>query len=446
MIEARPFGWLGILRLGLAQAALGAIVVLTTSTLNRVMIVELALPAALPGALVALHYALQMLRPRMGHGSDVGGRRTPWIIGGIAVLAIGGVAAAGATALMATHLAAGIMLGVAAFVLIGLGAGAGGTSLLVLLAVRVPPARKAAAASIVWLMMIAGFAITAGTAGHFLDPFSETRLLTVTSVVCVAAVLLASVAVWGVEGEMAAASPAAASHLSFRAALAQVWAEPQARRFTLFVFVSMLAYNAQELILEPFAGAVFHLTPGGSTSLAGVQHGGALLGMILVGVTGTLLGGGRPAVLRAWAIAGCIASAAALLGLVAAAWVGPAWPLHLGYFLLGAANGVFAAAAVSLMMAQAGDGHGGRDGVRMGIWGAAQAVAFGLGGLAGTVAADLGRVLLGGIAPGYAAVFASEAVLFLIAGWMGARLGRPFAARPTRRPQAAAPGLLSTTR
>ncbi|MEM6466732.1 MAG: PucC family protein, partial [Pseudomonadota bacterium] len=47
--------WLSIFRLGLVQMALGAIVVLTTSTLNRLMIVELALPAILPGFLVALH-------------------------------------------------------------------------------------------------------------------------------------------------------------------------------------------------------------------------------------------------------------------------------------------------------------------------------------------------------------------------------------------------------
>ena len=83
------FGWLGIVRLGLVQAAIGAMVVLTTSTLNRVMVVELALPALLPGLLVALHYMVQVLRPRMGFGSDVGGRRTPWIVGGLAVLAHG---------------------------------------------------------------------------------------------------------------------------------------------------------------------------------------------------------------------------------------------------------------------------------------------------------------------------------------------------------------------
>ena len=79
-------GWVGIIRLGLVQTALGAVVVLTTSTLNRVMVVELALPALLPGLLVALHYAVQVTRPRMGHGSDAGGRRTPWILGGMAAL------------------------------------------------------------------------------------------------------------------------------------------------------------------------------------------------------------------------------------------------------------------------------------------------------------------------------------------------------------------------
>ena len=80
-------GWLQIFRLGLVQTALGAIVVLCTSTMNRVMVVELALPATLPGLLVGAHYAVQLARPKFGYDSDVGGRRTPWIVGGIATLA-----------------------------------------------------------------------------------------------------------------------------------------------------------------------------------------------------------------------------------------------------------------------------------------------------------------------------------------------------------------------
>lgn len=93
----KTFGWLQVVRLGLVQASLGAIVVLMTSTLNRIMVVELALPAMLPGALVALHYLVQMSRPRMGHGSDQGTRRTPWIIGGMTVLAAGALSATLAT-------------------------------------------------------------------------------------------------------------------------------------------------------------------------------------------------------------------------------------------------------------------------------------------------------------------------------------------------------------
>jgi hypothetical protein len=69
--------WIGILRCGLVQTCIGAIVVLSTSTYNRVMVVELALPAMLPGALVALHYAVEMARPRWGYGSDMGGSRVP---------------------------------------------------------------------------------------------------------------------------------------------------------------------------------------------------------------------------------------------------------------------------------------------------------------------------------------------------------------------------------
>jgi BCD family chlorophyll transporter-like MFS transporter len=86
--------WISIFRLALVQMALGAMVVLTTSTLNRLMAVELMLPALVPGLLVGLHHAVQMTRPRMGFGSDMGGRRTPWIAGGMAVLALGGFLAA----------------------------------------------------------------------------------------------------------------------------------------------------------------------------------------------------------------------------------------------------------------------------------------------------------------------------------------------------------------
>ena len=184
MSTVKGLSWLGIARLGLIQTALGAIIVLTTSTLNRVMVVEMALPAMLPGFLVAIHHFVQLARPRIGFGSDIGGRRTPWIVGGMLLLAVSGVVASG-TVLMA-HSVCLVGSIVRLFALV-LGSGATGTSLLVLLAKVVAPERKPAAATLVWFMMIAGFAVTAGVAGHFLDPFSPARLLLVTGTVSVLA-------------------------------------------------------------------------------------------------------------------------------------------------------------------------------------------------------------------------------------------------------------------
>ena len=422
-----PLGWISIIRMGLVQASLGAVVVLTTSVLNRVMVVELALPAMLPGALVALHYVVQLMRPRIGHSSDAGGRRTPWIVGGMATLALGGFLAACGTVLMGTSFLLGVMLAVLAYVLIGLGVGAAGTSLLVLLAKRVEPSRRAAAATIVWMMMIFGFAVTAGVAGKLLDPFSSTRLLMASAAVSLLAFAFATIAIRGIEGRHATADQPATtkrSHASFRAAFAEVWSEPDARRFTIFVFVSMLAYSAQDLILEPFAGAVHQFTPGESTKLSGLQHGGVLAGMILVAIAGSLFKERALGSLRLWTIGGCVASALAMAALAFSASGSLPFSLGIAVFALGVANGAFSIAAIGSMMRLSSGGFDakgtGREGMRMGLWGAAQAIAFGLGGFLGTAASDLARYVSGSAAVGYGAVFTAEALLFLIAAVIAA--------------------------
>ena len=293
-MNSASFGWTKIVRLGLVQTMLGAIIVLMTSTINRVMVVELALPAVVPGLLVASHYAIQILRPAWGYGSDVGGRRTPWIIGGMAALALGGIGAALGTALAASSRPLGVSVAALSFLLLGIGAGSAGTSVLAMLATHVEPRRRAFAASAVWMMMILGFAISAPLAGSFLDPFSNTRLIAVTSTICAIAFTVAYPRCLGRRngsrgrselGSRTAAKP------PFRQALAEVWREPAARRFTIFIFVSMLAYGAQELLVEPFAGLVFGMSPGSTTKLAGLQHGGVFVGMVGVAILASVIGG-----------------------------------------------------------------------------------------------------------------------------------------------------------
>jgi BCD family chlorophyll transporter-like MFS transporter len=301
---------------------------------------------------------------------------------------------------------------------------------LATLAARVAPQRRAAAATLVWVMMIVGFALTAPIAGHFLDPYSGGRLIAVTSVVCATAFAVACLAIAGVETRSGARAAADRRASSFRDAFHEVWAEPSARRFTIFIFVSMLAYSAQELLVEPFAGLAFALSPGVTTKLAGLQHGGVLLGMIIVAICASAIGGPRLGNLKLWIVGGCLAAAVALV-LVAAAGLVPsdAGPLRMAVFALGVGNGIYAASAIGAMMGLAGKGAEGREGVRMGLWGAAQALALGAGGLIGASLVDIARWWLGSALGAYGVVFVIEAMAFVAAAMLAARIDRE-ASRP----------------
>ena len=420
--------WPQIARLGLVQASLGSIVVLTTSLLNRVMVVELALPAILPGALVAIHYFIQLIRPRMGFGSDQTRRASPWIRGGILVLASGGVLAAASTILLSNSIVLGIALATVAFLMIGIGVSSSGTALLVLLAKRVEPKKKAAAATCVWLMMIFGFAFTASVSGKFLTPFSFERLLMVSSTVSVIAVIVTFLAIWGMEapvtkaGQLAPSEDVAESEspskASFREAFAEVWKESRVRSFTWFVFVSMLAYSSQDLILEPFAAVAFGFSPAETTTLSGLQNGGVLIGMLFLAFITSKAKSQTLTSLSTWTIGGCLASALAMLGLVLSSPIANVIFFQGAVFLLGIFNGAFSIAAIGSMMQFASIGSARREGVRMGIWGASQAMAFGLGGIIGTGLSDIARIILGDPASAYAFVFLLEGVLFIVAAYL----------------------------
>jgi BCD family chlorophyll transporter-like MFS transporter len=429
------FGWLSIARLGLVQAAIGAIVMLATSLLNRVMVVEYGMAAAVPAGLVALHYAVQLARPVWGHGSDRGHARTPWIIGGVAVLGLGAMLAVCALPLgEAQPLAANIVL-LLGFILIGGGVGAAGTSLLALLAAGVAPQRRAAAAALTWIMMVMGIVISAGTAGALLEPFSWGRLVQVSGGIALAALVLTVIATFRLERGVQASTPEPASETSLGDALRAVFAETAARRFTVFVFLSMLAYSMQDLILEPFAGIVFRMSPAQSTSLSAVQHSGVLLGMIVAGIGGSAFAGRAAGELRGWIAAGCVGSALALAGLAVGAGVGPGWPLAANIAVLGFANGVFAVSAIGAMMSLAGSGSGADTGLRMGVWGAAQGIAFGLGGLAGAIGVDLARHAESD-GRAFQSIFGIEAMLFMAAAVMAARIAGQGAAANFREAEA----------
>ncbi|MEO0635895.1 MAG: BCD family MFS transporter, partial [Pseudomonadota bacterium] len=387
-----------------------------------------------PGALVGLHYGVQISRPLWGFGSDKqdgsGSPRSRWIVGGMVVLALSATAAAASTILLESSMVLGLLASILAFTFIGFGVGCSGTSLLALLANRTAPSRRPAAASIVWVLMIVGIIFTAIMGSIFLEPYSHSRLVALTAIAGAAAVTLTLLALWGVErnSKPATIRPENTVEPNFKEALAEVWEDRQARLFTAFVFLSMLAYFTQDLILEPLGGLLFDMSVGETTALSSTQHQGVLLGMLATGALGTSLSRRFPNILRQMIVLGCIGSGLALAGLGVAAVLAPAWPLKANIFLLGLANGAFAVAAIGTMMTLAGRGEKSREGVRMGVWGAAQAVAGGLGIVFGTIIFDITRFVTASDSTAFATVFTIEAGMFLASAALAVAMNRTFSA------------------
>jgi geranylgeranyl reductase len=194
----------------------------------------------------------------------------------------------------------------------------------------------------------------------------------------------------------------------------------------------MLAFSAQEWLLEPLAGTVFALSPASSARLAGLQNAGVVLGMLIVVAAAVIARQPSPRFAQHWMIGGTLASAGAVATLAAMTILAALGWLPLAAFALGVANGLFAVAAVSVMMNLAASAGAGREGLYMGLWGAAQALAFATGGLGAGAIIDGVRPALGAPAA-FTVLLCLDAVLFLLA-CASARGLRLSAARPPITP------------
>ena len=411
-IQQKTLGWFSIFRLGLVQACLGAVVVLMTSTLNRLMVVELSMAATVPGFLVGLHYAVQLSRPKWGLISDLENNRTKWINLGMLILGIGANLATLSLVLFNSNPLLAMLLSILAYTLIGLGVGASGTSLLALMAKHTAERRRPAAAMITWLMMIFGIAMTAGIVGMLLVPYSFELLLKIVAGLTVLTMIISFAATWKIENNLDEIRQTGEEKAPLLEELKSLWEHSKTRNFTIFVFLSMTAYFMQELILEPYAGIVFQYTPSQTTSLSGMQNGGVFVGMLTVGILATAL---RFGTLKSWVQAGCLGSCFMLMSIMLLGQINSSLPLELAVVGLGFFNGMFAVAAIGSMMSLAGSGSKRREGTRMGLWGAAQAIAAGFGGLLGTILVDLLQVANLSPVNAYGMVFSLEASLFALA-------------------------------
>ena len=428
--------WFSIFRLGLVQLCIGSSVVIPLSTLNRLMKVELALPATIAGFLIALHYAVQLTRVNWGHLSDKSQNRSQWIVLGMLILGIGGILASASIPLIENRFSYGIILALLSYSLIGFGVGAAGTPLLALLATYSSKSQKGFAASITFLMMILGLAITGITVGTILDPYSHQKLLKITSSLAIITIIISFLSLRNLERSLQNSSHALTpntinSDVPILEGIKKVWMEREARLFTIFIFISMGAFSMQDPILEPFAGEVFGFTVGESTKLDGFHKIGTLIGIIsiVLCLSKFRIGFGSLSILKnerlgsekLWLITGCLFSALSLfiISLLALTFKEPNL-LNSVVFIFGISNGVFTAGVLGTMLHLASRGSGdNKEGTRMGIWGAAQAYATMIAVFFSTLLVDILGLIMTSLPSVYGIVFLTAASFFIASAYLG---------------------------
>lgn len=375
-----------LLRLGLFQVSVGMASVLLLGTLNRVMIVELSVPATVVALMIALPVLSAPFRALLGFKSDsyrsaLGWKRIPylwfgslWQMGGLAVMPFAVVVLGGHQALGPSW--AGEVLAAMAFIMAGIGLHMVQTAGLALAADRADEAQRPRVVALLYVMFLIGTAISALVIGALLTEFSDLRLIRVVQGAALLTLGLNLVALWKQEklrpmtaAEMAAPRP------SFGDAWRDLMAGGTAGRLLAVVALGALGFNMQDVLLEPYGGQVLGLSVAATTSLTAVYAGGSLIGF---GLAARWMGRGQDAFRLAGR--GLMVGIGAFAAVVLAGPMGSALLFFAGAGAVGLGAGLFFVSTLTAAMAIPAESKDGRlgGGLVLGAWGAAQATAAGL--------------------------------------------------------------------
>jgi BCD family chlorophyll transporter-like MFS transporter len=369
-----------LIRLSLFQVSVGMAMVLLTGTLNRVMIVELSVPASVVAFMVALPIVFAPVRALVGHRSDthrshLGWRRVPYIwmgtmlqFGGFAIMPFALLVLTGQGAAATPY--AGEIGAALAFLLVGAGLHTTQTAGLALACDLAPDESRPRVVALLYVMLLVGMLISALVFSALLADFSHVKLIQIVQGAAVVTVALNLVALWKQEGR----NPAKTAHDRIRPAFREAFAiftrTPGARRLLLVVALGTAAFSMQDVLLEPYGGQVLHLGVGATTMLTALLAGGTIAGLALA--ARWLTAGLDPCRLAAF---GAVAGLPAFAFVIMSAPLGSVLMFQVGTVLIGFGGGLFAVGMLTAAMdlARASD-----SGIALGAWGAVQATAMGL--------------------------------------------------------------------
>jgi BCD family chlorophyll transporter-like MFS transporter len=417
-----------LLRLSLFQITVGAALVLLVGTLNRVMIVELDVPATLVAVMLALPLLFAPFRTLIGHRSDqhrsaLGWRRVPYIwkgtmyqFGGFAIMPFALLVLSGYGEAIDAPRWIGLSSAALAFLLVGAGVHVVQTVGLALATDLVRDEDQPKVVGLMYVMLLVGMVASALVYGALLDTYTPGRLIQVIQGTAVLTIALNLIALWKQEPRDRARAQVMETQkaVPFAEAWRGLVARPGMMRLMVMIGLGTFGFGMADVLLEPYGGQALGLSVAETTRLTALLAGGTLVGF---GIASRVLGGSGSAVQLGRL--GALIGIPGFLAIILASQMG-GLPLFLaGTFATGLGAGLFGHATLTATIRMA---PGNRTGLALGTWGAVQATCAGIGvALAGIVRDIIVQMPgLGGLsahAP-YNYVFGIEIVFLLLAAFV----------------------------
>ena len=386
------FSLFQLLRLSLFQISVGMATVMLAGTLNRVMIVELLVPASLVAIMIAIPVLIAPLRTFYGHKSDtyksfIGWKRIPYMwfgslfqFGGLAIMPFAIIILSGDQTVGPSW--AGEVLVAIAFLFTGIGMHITQTVGLALAADRATKENRPRVVALLYFMFLFGMGISAVVIGILLADFSKLRLIQVVQGSAVLTLILNLLAVWRQEQIIINQQKNDKSE-KFFLSWKKFISDRKTNSLIWVVFWGTLAFSMQDVLLEPYGGQILGLSVSETTNLTGVWALGALLGLALAANNS-----------KKTVSSVSNAMTALLIGIVGFSAIIFSSPMQfpflyfLGTLFIGFGTGLFSVSLLIIAMALSSKTNLG-SGFILGSWGAAQAIGAGLGIAVGGILRDV---------------------------------------------------------
>lgn len=404
-----------LLRLSLFQVSVGMALVLLVGTLNRVMIVELGVPASLVAIMVALPILFAPFRALIGFKSDIhrcelGWRRVPYLwmgtmlqFGGFAIMPFALLVLAGKGAAADAPAWIGMMGAGIAFLLVGAGLHTTQTVGLALATDLAPPESQPKVVGLMYVTLLFGMVVSALIFGTLLVDFTAGRLVQVIQGAAITTLVLNVIALWKQESRDKNRKYNPIPDPTFKESWAVFSKDRMAMRRLFAIGLGTAAFTMEDVLLEPYGGEILGLSVSATTWLTATLALGTLFGF---GLASRVLGrGADPFRMATYGVV--FGMPAFLLVIVAAPTQSPSL-FALGVFLIGFGAGLFSHGTLTATMQSAPKGQ---VGLALGTWGAVQASAAGLAMAMGGVIRDLVVAAGSASVTGYVSVYVIELLL-----------------------------------